>query len=161
MTQIRGGAISAIGIAAVPDRSIIVTGTFGSRATFGPSTTSERTLSAHGNQSQNLFLARYSTEGRLTWAVAVTVEGTAAAQGSSVTGLSDGSIAVTGSLNGSVTFGAGEAGETTLTSANNYEMDAFIARYKADGTLLWAQRIGTWMTHPATASQPFRMARPS
>jgi hypothetical protein len=47
---------------------------------------------------------------------------------------------VTGFINGTAVFGAGEVNETTLVSAGSNEM--FVARYNADGTLAWAKRAG-------------------
>jgi uncharacterized delta-60 repeat protein len=47
---------------------------------------------------------------------------------------------VTGSFEGSATFGPGEANQTVLTSAG--DTDIFIARYNLDGTLAWAKRAG-------------------
>lgn len=51
------------------------------------------------------------------------------------------SIAVTGFLAGTVTFGAGEPGEMTVTSVfEGY--DFFVARYDADGALEWVRHAG-------------------
>ena len=47
---------------------------------------------------------------------------------------------VTGHFDGSSTFGAGEANETTLTSAGYF--DIFVAKYDADGDLLWVKGAG-------------------
>src|SRR3972149_4329281 len=47
---------------------------------------------------------------------------------------------VTGSFNGSATFGAGETNETTLVSAG--ESDIFVAKYDSSGMLVWAKRAG-------------------
>ena len=47
---------------------------------------------------------------------------------------------VTGTFFGTATFGPGEAGATPLTDTGNG--DLFLARYGADGTLLWAKRAG-------------------
>jgi len=46
----------------------------------------------------------------------------------------------TGSFQTTTTFGSGEAGETTLTSAGDH--DIFLARYNSAGTLVWAKRAG-------------------
>jgi hypothetical protein len=47
---------------------------------------------------------------------------------------------VTGSFEGPVTFGAGEANETELTAGGF--SDIFIAKYAPDGRLLWVRRAG-------------------
>lgn len=48
----------------------------------------------------------------------------------------DGNTIVSGSFEGTVTFGAGEANETTLSGPNK---EGYVAKYAADGTFLWAQ----------------------
>jgi hypothetical protein len=52
----------------------------------------------------------------------------------------DDSIFVTGTVEGTATFGAAEAKEVALTSYD--ATDAFIAKYRPDGTLCWARLIG-------------------
>jgi hypothetical protein len=47
---------------------------------------------------------------------------------------------VTGYFDGSATFGAGEANQTTLTSAS--ANDVFVAKYNSSGALQWAKRAG-------------------
>ena len=47
---------------------------------------------------------------------------------------------VTGYFDGSATFGAGEANQTTLTSASGN--DVFVAKYNSSGALQWAKRAG-------------------
>ncbi len=51
-----------------------------------------------------------------------------------------GNTYITGIFEGSTTFGPGEALETTLTSDG--DSDIFIAKYTADGNLIWAKRAG-------------------
>jgi hypothetical protein len=53
---------------------------------------------------------------------------------------SDGSSFVTGIFTGEAVFGEGEPNETTLVSAGG--TDIFVARYDADGALVWAIREG-------------------
>jgi hypothetical protein len=48
---------------------------------------------------------------------------------------------ITGYFTGTVTFGAGEANETILSTVGSDE-DGFVAKYNSNGTLLWAKRIG-------------------
>lgn len=47
---------------------------------------------------------------------------------------------VTGSFEGSVTFGEAELNETTLSSAGG--SDIFVAKYDSNGILVWAKRAG-------------------
>jgi hypothetical protein len=51
-----------------------------------------------------------------------------------------GNTYITGVFEGSTTFGSGETLETTLTSDG--DSDIFIAKYTADGDLIWARRAG-------------------
>ena len=53
---------------------------------------------------------------------------------------STGNTYVTGYFTGSATFGAGESGETSLTSDG--DRDIFVAKYTADGNLVWVKRAG-------------------
>jgi hypothetical protein len=54
-----------------------------------------------------------------------------------MTVLPDGSIVVTGAVGKDTTLGEGQAGETTLMSTTSSTF--FVARYDADGTLLWVR----------------------
>jgi len=127
-------------IVALADGSALVTGYFGlmlgsSSATFGPGEAGETTLTSAGDS--DIFIARYNPDGTLAWAKRA--GGTYDDEGSGIAALADGSALATGSFEGSATFGPGEAGETTLTSAGR---DIFIARYNPEGTLAWAKRAG-------------------
>ena len=57
-----------------------------------------------------------------------------------ITVLSDNSVVVTGKFEGTATFGLGETNETQLVAAG--WNDVFLARYSADGSLVWAKRAG-------------------
>jgi prepilin-type N-terminal cleavage/methylation domain-containing protein len=57
-----------------------------------------------------------------------------------VSKLSDGSVLVTGSFEGTTILGQGEPNATTLVSAGS--RDIFIAKYNPSGTLAWAKRAG-------------------
>ncbi|MCX6645528.1 MAG: hypothetical protein NTY09_04100 [bacterium] len=80
-----------------------------------------------------------STNGNLIWAKSAG-GASGSGGGSGITTLSDNSIVVTGSFQGSVTFGPGELNETVLASAGG--PDIFIACYNPDGTLAWVKRAG-------------------
>jgi hypothetical protein len=54
----------------------------------------------------------------------------------------DDELVVVGSFQGSVTFGAGEPTETTLT-AGDVGAAAFVARFEANGALAWARELGS------------------
>jgi len=75
------------------------------------------------------FVARFDAATQVVWAQRFP----GAATGVAIDG--DGAIGVTGSFNGTASFGA-----TTLTA--NGEADAFLARYQPDGTLEWVVQAG-------------------
>lgn len=62
------------------------------------------------------------------------------AEGRSVAALPDGGLLVTGVFLGKTAFGVGEPKPVTFVSAGIGDM--FLARYRADGALVWAKRAG-------------------
>ena len=128
-------------IAALSDGSALVTGSFWGKATFGPGEAGETMLTSA--QCGEIFVARYNTDGTLVWAKQT--KGTETycdfTGGNGIAALTDGSALVTGKFADSVTFGPGEAEETTLPAAA--KNDIFVAQYNPDGTLAWAKRAGS------------------
>lgn len=122
------------------DGSSIVTGRFSGAATFGFGEPNETTLDASGFWDE-IFIAKYFDDGTLAWAKMV---GNVDSDWSSDIWIDpvDGSFAITGFFNDIIVFGAGEPQETTLT-ATNYSEDTFIAKFNADGTLIWAKKAGS------------------
>jgi hypothetical protein len=115
----RGVAIDGFG-------NVIVTGTFQGSATFGAATFT----SAGG---RDIFLAEYNAAGTVSWVLSA-----GGANDDDVAGVAadgSGNVALTGTFQGSATFGA-----TTITSAGG--SDAFVARYDAVGNLAWAHSAG-------------------
>ena len=136
-----GGSDSdaAYGIAIDASGNCSVTGLFTGSATFGPGESNQTILTSTGG-STDIFVAKFNNSGDLLWAKPA---------GSSSSGLERGwSIAVdalhntyvTGVFVGEATFGLGEAGQTTLTSAGAEE--GFVAKYNSSGDLLWAKQAG-------------------
>jgi uncharacterized delta-60 repeat protein len=127
-------------VSALSDDSIVVTGNFGEKATFGPGEPAETELYCPG--IYGIFVARFNPDGTLAWAKRVGGTGFKN-NGCAVSAFSDDFIAVTGYYTEQATFGPGEPAETVLVSAG--ESDAFIARYNMDGTLAWAKHVyGTY-----------------
>jgi len=124
------------GVTAFPDNSIVVTGTFGGSATFGPGESNQTILTSAGRS--DIFVARYNPDGTLSWAKRA--GGEFVDKSCAITALSDNSTVVTGNFYASATFGLGESNQTILTCTGIY--DIFIARYNPDGTLSWAKRAG-------------------
>ena len=113
------------GIAARSDDSAIVTGSFESVVTLGSGEANETTLTSQGGN--DLFVALYNPDGTLGWALSEGAGGVDA--GHSVSDPSYGHPVVAGHFSNAPTFGLGESGETTLTSAGSH--DIFVATYFA------------------------------
>ena len=111
------------GITTLSDNSTVVTGYFGSSATFGPSEPNQTVLISAGYE--DIFIARYNPNGTLAWAKRA--GGSNDDWNGGITTLLDNSTVVSGGFSGSATFGPGEPNETNLTSSGHY--DIFIARF--------------------------------
>jgi hypothetical protein len=139
------GADFAYGLARDATGNVFVTGFFygidgDGVATFGEGDPTETTLIAGRHPSTDLYLASYDRDGVLRWArqAGTTEPHGAAGFGVAVDGA--GNTYVTGLFTGAVTFGAGDAAETTLHSAGG--QDVLVASYDRDGVLRWADRAG-------------------
>ena len=125
-----------LGIAAHSDGSVVVAGQLEQTLTFGAGGRRSTTLTSAGRS--DIFLARYSRDGDLEWAVRAGGLGEDVAL--AVDRTTDGGSIVTGSFFAEATFGFDEAAETTLAAAGI--SDIFLARYDASGRLEWARRAG-------------------
>ena len=133
-----GGSHSDIGsgISVGMDGTAVVIGYFQETATFGPGEANETVLISAA--AYDIFIAKYNSDGSLAWARRA--GGSDIGIGSGISVGTDGTAVVTGHFEGTATFGPGEANETTLTSAEGY--DIFVAKYNSDGSLAWAKRAG-------------------
>ena len=125
-----------LGVAALANGSVAVTGRFGGEAVFGTGEGKATTLVPAGNS--DIFVACYEKTGMLKWAKPAGGQGDDA--GLAVAACAGGGALVTGLFEGRATFSAPETGVTTLESAGG--SDIFIARYEATGGLEWARRAG-------------------
>jgi hypothetical protein len=133
-----GGALLADGLGIAVDTSgnSYVIGRFEGTAVFGASEPNETTLvNASGS---DIFVAKYDSDGHLVWVKQAGGTGSAGGFGLGMDG--SGNIYITGTFNHSATFGASEPNETTLVSAGSN--DIFVAKYDANGGLLWAKQAG-------------------
>ena len=84
----------------------------------------------------DVYVGKYDADGRALWASSASGEsGTAVS--SALVAWDDGSVAIGGTIEGTVEFGAGEPNQTRLAS-NGEEI--FLARYDGSGVLQWAKR---------------------
>jgi len=145
---------SAGGFSIDSDSSILIGGTFYDTATFGDGESNETYLNS-GEDREQIFVAKYESDGDLEWAKAAGDDYADAGpgcydggiitghSGRDIDGFSDGSSIVTGSFHGEATFGIDEAGEKTLYSTgSNDNSDIFFAKYNADGTFSWVKSAG-------------------
>lgn len=130
-----GGDLASIGndVASFADDTVAVAGRFEGMATFGAAEIAETELTSRG--ATDIFVARYDADGSLAWVEQAGGEQVDDAWG--VATFDDGASVLTGSFLGTAIFGAGEENETELG-----DLDIFVARYNADGTLAWAKRAG-------------------
>ena len=140
VTRAGGGFDSAgRGISTFFDGTSVVTGYFRDAAVFGAGESNEtKLLSTCDPGNSDIFVARYNADGTLVWAK--NAGGAGWDNGFGISSFADGTSVVTGSIEGTAVFGAGEPNETTLVSAGGD--DIVIARYNSDGTLAWATRAG-------------------
>ncbi|WP_247235650.1 SBBP repeat-containing protein [Telluribacter sp. SYSU D00476] len=114
------------GVAVDGNGNLYVTGTFQGTATFGTTT-----LTASGES--DVFVAKYTGKGSLLW---VKKAGGAGVDGGYSIAVDAGnSVYITGSFQGSATFGT-----TTLTSLGDSDM--FIAKYNSSGDVVWSKKVG-------------------
>lgn len=99
---------------------------------------SARAMAATQTDSADVFIARYDNSGKLLWSKYA--GGSGADRGTAIAHDSAGNSYVTGYFQGEAVFGEGEARATILKSAGH--TDVFIAKYDANGNLLWARRAG-------------------
>ncbi len=86
-------------------------------------------------------LERYNANGDMAWSRTLTGTGVANAF-VAVAAYENGDTLTTGTWDGEIILGKGEANETTLTSTEAGGVrQAFIAKYDSDGSLMWARRM--------------------
>jgi len=116
------------GIALDTAGNTYITGSFNSPSMpFGTTTLTN-------NGSDDIFIAKYDTNGNALWAT--TAGGVASDRGNSIKTDAAGNTYITGQFySPTITFGT-----TTLTNNGNY--DVFIAKYDANGNVVWAKSVG-------------------
>jgi len=128
---------SGLGIAVDGAGNSYVTGSFRGSAIFGPGEANETTLTSVG--LDDIFVAKYDANGALVWVKRAGASGDSFHEGRDVAVDGAGNSYVTGTFDGSATFGLGEANETTLSGISR---EIFVAKYDANGALVWAKRAG-------------------
>lgn len=133
------GTRNALSVASLPDGSTWITGWYRGTLRLGAGEPHDTTLPASSGAGDSAFVARFAGDGTLVWARAIT--GQDYATGSAVAAMPDGTVYVTGTFQSHAVFGAGEPGETTLSTAGLD--DVFVARFSPDGNVMWARSAGS------------------
>jgi len=126
----------AYGIAVDANGDSYVTGYFNGEAIFGSQEPNETTLRSESHLN-DVFVAKYASDGRLVWAKAAMGK---LDEAHAITVDADGNSYVTGFFGAPTVFGANEPNETTLVPAGI--PDVFVAKYTNSGLLEWAKRAG-------------------
>jgi prepilin-type N-terminal cleavage/methylation domain-containing protein len=128
------------------DGTFVVAGGFKNTITFGPGETGAVNLTSAG--LEDIYLAKYNVDGTLMWAKraggAGTFNGSDSAYG--LGAFTDGTSIITGMFSGTATFGQGESNQISFTSRDCLPTcldrpDIFIAKYAANGSLVWAKDV--------------------
>jgi hypothetical protein len=129
----------ANGVAAAGDGDLLVTGYFEEAAEFeGVALSQPDSCTAFIPSRSGLFVARWDGAGALEWAR----QAEGCASGNAVAALSDGGFLLAGAFAGETVFGPGETKQTALSSTGPGDMDTFLSRHGADGSLAWAVGAG-------------------
>lgn len=115
-------------VSADANGNVFVTGSFGSLATFGSTT-----LTSTNGGTDDIFLAKYDATGNVLWVKSA--GGIYADYGSSVSTDANGNVFLTGSFQSpTIIFGS-----TTINYTNTGNYNVFLAKYDANGNVLWAK----------------------
>ena len=118
------GSDESSGISTDISGNVFITGDFRGTATFGTDT-----LTSFG--SSDIFIAKYNTDGNILWVQQA--GGIDADGGHDISTDIFGNVFITGSFTNTATFDT-----QTLTSFGGH--DIFIAKYDADGNILWVRQ---------------------
>ncbi len=133
---------SATGVSVLSDGSLVVGGAFEERAVFGRGGTNETTLVAEGKQDG--FVARYTGEGDLLWAVGMEISGDISVgvhSGAHTAIADDGDIIAATGFCGSAPVGReGEPLEQHHTPEDL--CTPYLARFTDDGERIWSVAPG-------------------
>lgn len=116
--------------------NVYIAGNFMGTADFDPSGGTTNLTS--GLSNYDLFFAKYTTDGNLTWAK--NVGGTDSQDPKAISVDGSGNVYITGRFNSTVDFDPG-AGTTNLTGTA-FSFDIFFAKYTTDGVFTWAKQVG-------------------
>jgi len=125
-------------ITALEQGGSVIAGEYRDTATFGDGESNETSSTVEVTDypydwPNDIFIARYTEEGRLVWMKAIRCDREAHAN--SVSAYEDGSVLVAGSFEGRLILGRREETQTVLPMEGG-----FFAKYNPDGSLSWARQ---------------------
>ncbi len=126
---------------ALPDGGYLVAAGIDGNTIFGPDEANQTAfadIAADDHTFQEQILARYNTDGSLLWAHRA-CKGCLLTNGLTV--FNDGSSLLTGIYTETVWFDAGGANETELSYSADFFRHLFAAKFTAQGSLIWVQRV--------------------
>ncbi len=129
-----GGPVGADGpyqATILPDDSAVVTGAYVGTVTFEGHTANVQLQG--DNVVQFAFTARYNKNGEVLWARGDGSAPAGYAAGRLIGSAADGSCVVMGTYTNTVTFGAGEENQTTITASSQGWGEVYLTRINADG----------------------------
>lgn len=126
------GADRAYSIKTDDSGNIYITGFYYGTATFGSTS-----ISSVGN-SQDVFIAKYTSNGTLLWVKSV--GGSESETGYGITSDHAGNVIVTGQFKGTATFGSSTFSSMVAPSTGLPSFDIFTAKYDANGNFIWAKQ---------------------
>jgi len=149
--EVGGGQDRALSVAVTPSGAIVFGGVAVGNATFWTGQPDQRAVSLPSSSADAMFLARVTGSGALTWLR--TAGNSAGAKVDAIAAVGEDVLVAGehGNAADDVILGAGEPSETHLKL---YGM--FLARYRADGTLVWARSTGgsAFVTTTQLAAMP-------
>jgi outer membrane protein assembly factor BamB len=130
-----GGLDFGARIAQLSGGSVLTTGLFSGEATFTGFGATEGEIITSASD-RGVYIARYTSSGSLAWIRHADARVCSCLF--EMIMLENGDFVLGGNFQDEAVFGRGEANETTLVSTGGE--DLFLARYEADGDLVWACR---------------------
>jgi len=129
------------GIGFLPDGSVMLSGAFMGRVTFGKGEGNQTVLDTVYN-SMDIFLAMFDPDGSLVWVRQA--GGKDSDLGHALALSNDGSVYISGKIQDGAIFGKGESDEITVTTFG--ENDMFLAKYSDNGDFIWLRHGGSYHT---------------
>lgn len=121
-----GASLYNYGITASQDDNFYISGFFSGTVDFDPSPTSQAPVSDHGQQ--DLFLAKYDSDGNYKWAFSAGNSSCSQTLGRSVAIDGNNDVLLAGSFCSTVNFDASKCSTYPLTAQSNIR-DSFLAKY--------------------------------